>query len=481
MKSRIFLCLLALCSLHGGLIGQTKVEDSLKALLSQSLPDSTLSRIYCKLADRYMVSQPDTALFYSQQGLKLARNAGFIEGEIIGLDQTASIFNIIGNYPRALHYFLEALQKAEASNNRRRNAISMLNIGSVYYYQGDYPTAIRYSLEAKEILDFLKDDAMIMTGSLNLSEYYEKWNKLDSAIYFTQQAASLAVSMHDNDFLGMSYNNLGNIYSKVGQSQIALDFYRSGLKNLVAVGNDDAVCECALGMAHIFAERVRKDSALYYGKLSMTTALDGGFTNRVHKAAGFLAKYYESLGYIDSAFAYLKVFNLASDSLFSQARVREIQNLTFTETLRQQENAQEISTAQSERKSNIQFGILGMGILTFTILFLLISRTIIVNERWISFLGIMALLLVFEFVNLLLHPYIADLTHHSPFYMLLISVTIAAVLIPVHHRGEHLIKYKMVEKNKRIRLAAAERTIRELKHDEGFEEGYEERDTSAAI
>jgi hypothetical protein len=46
--------------------------------------------------------------------------------------------------------------------------------------------------------------------------------------------------------------------------------------------------------------------------------------------------------------------------------------------------------------------------------------------------------------------------------MLLILVGIAALLIPAHHRLEHWIKHKMVEKNKRIRLAAAKRTIEKL-------------------
>ena len=45
---------------------------------------------------------------------------------------------------------------------------------------------------------------------------------------------------------------------------------------------------------------------------------------------------------------------------------------------------------------------------------------------------------------------------------LIILVGIAALLIPLHHKLEHWIKHKMVEKNKRIRLAAAKRTIEKL-------------------
>jgi uncharacterized protein (DUF2249 family) len=87
------------------------------------------------------------------------------------------------------------------------------------------------------------------------------------------------------------------------------------------------------------------------------------------------------------------------------------------------------------------------------------------NEKAIKFLGILALLLVFELVNLFLHPYIGSFTHETPIFQLLIAVVIAAILIPLHHRLQHLLTHQMVIKNKQLRLAAAERTVAKLKKD----------------
>jgi hypothetical protein len=44
-------------------------------------------------------------------------------------------------------------------------------------------------------------------------------------------------------------------------------------------------------------------------------------------------------------------------------------------------------------------------------------------------------------------------------------VVIAAILIPLHHRLQHLLTHQMVIKNKQLRLAAAERTVAKLKED----------------
>jgi hypothetical protein len=46
--------------------------------------------------------------------------------------------------------------------------------------------------------------------------------------------------------------------------------------------------------------------------------------------------------------------------------------------------------------------------------------------------------------------------------ILLATVCIAALLVPVHHRMEILILQRLVEKNKKIRLKAAKKTIAKL-------------------
>jgi hypothetical protein len=46
--------------------------------------------------------------------------------------------------------------------------------------------------------------------------------------------------------------------------------------------------------------------------------------------------------------------------------------------------------------------------------------------------------------------------------LLLVLVCVAALLAPIHHRLEKWILQRLVEKNKKIRLAAAKKTIATL-------------------
>ena len=123
--------------------------------------------------------------------------------------------------------------------------------------------------------------------------------------------------------------------------------------------------------------------------------------------------------------------------------------------------------AANSRKQNIQYAIIGIGIITFFMLFLLLSHSFIANEKVIRFLGVVALLIVFEFFNLLLHPFLERVTHHSPILMLLSLVCIASLLVPLHHKMEKWAINRLVEKNKKIRLAIAQRTIEQLEQNDG--------------
>jgi hypothetical protein len=89
-------------------------------------------------------------------------------------------------------------------------------------------------------------------------------------------------------------------------------------------------------------------------------------------------------------------------------------------------------------------------------------------------MGIVALLLVFEFLNLLLHPFLERITLHSPTLMLLSLVCVASLLVPLHHKLEKWTTNKLIEKNKKIRLESAKKTIEQLAQKSNIDAGGDE-------
>lgn len=118
--------------------------------------------------------------------------------------------------------------------------------------------------------------------------------------------------------------------------------------------------------------------------------------------------------------------------------------LAFEERTREQEIREAAEKAQAERKRNIQYSAIGIAIITILILFPLFSFSVMANSGWIKFLSIVALLIVFEFINLLVHPYLMELTGDSPILMLLALAAIAALLVSLHHKIEVWVTAKMI-------------------------------------
>ena len=160
-----------------------------------------------------------------------------------------------------------------------------------------------------------------------------------------------------------------------------------------------------------------------------------------------LSSIYRKTGRPDSALFFMTMAMTAKDSLNSQENQKKIQMLTFTENLRQMEIAEQKKKDAETRKRNLELSGIAIFIPLFLLVVLLMGRKK-VKSRTIEFLGILGLLFLFEFIVLLVHPYIGHWTHESPIWMLLILAAIAAVLVPLHHRSESWIKKKLSEAGK---------------------------------
>ena len=96
---------------------------------------------------------------------------------------------------------------------------------------------------------------------------------------------------------------------------------------------------------------------------------------------------------------------------------------------------------------------------------LILRGSLIANTKLIEFFGMIALLIVFEFLNLLLHPLLEYITHHTPVFTLLALVCVSLLLVPMHLKIEKLAAHKLVEKNKLVRLATAKKTMEEVENE----------------
>jgi hypothetical protein len=286
----------------------------------------------------------------------------------------------------------------------------------------------------------------------------------DSALWYFQRSYEYFNASNDKYQLNVALNGLADIQSKLGNNEIALGYYREAWRNGINYKDSFVLSYTHLQMAQFFRQQNLADSTIFHAQQSLFSAQHANVLENIIASGKLLSALYETRENKESL-RYLKISQAANDSLFGRDKTMQLQNMFFNETEREREVSDQKRKADAERKENLEYVLIALGIVTILIIYLLLSRSFITSSRVIEFFGVIALLIVFEFLNLLLHPFFEKITSHSPIWMLIALVCIAALLVPLHHRLGKWITAKMVEKNKKIRLSNAKKTIEQLTND----------------
>ncbi len=442
-KTRSYLFILLLVCSSTGIYSQKQKADSLRNLLAQEKTDTDKVRVMWQLANVLYSNDPDTSLSLAQEAYYLAKRNNYIEGESRSLGILASTFRIIGNYPRALALNLEKLKLEEKRNVPRNQASVLMNIGIVYVFQEEYNKALGYYSQADSVINKDNVEDFKYNIALNIGDAYNKLNISDSAYLYFQKSLNIAKAQNDGDLIGTSMTGLGHTYLKKGNYTEAESNYQTAIKLLKEAEDDEVLCEAALGMAKLYETLNRNDSARRYADLALSVATNDGFLSWQYDATNFLTNHFKKVNKIDSAFFFAEYSHQLNDSLNSKAKIRQFQSLTVEEQFRQRELQEEKAIAAKKRYQQLQLLLIGIFIPGFFLITLLLSRAQI-HIGIIRALGVLSLLFFFEYLTLLLHPTVAELTDHTPILEILIFVGIAAILIPLHHRVEHWLIHRLI-------------------------------------
>ncbi|MBC7828265.1 MAG: tetratricopeptide repeat protein [Chitinophagaceae bacterium] len=437
--------------------------DSLQQILLSSGEDT--NRIWALNNLGRNIQDSDTTIILAGQAIALSQKLGFKKGEAEAYNNIGYWFTQKGDYPKALENYLKAIKLSEDVHYETGLKRSFNNIAGVYCFLKDYNTSIRYASKSRLLSIQLNDPGTQALSASWLSKCYLELRHTDSALKYAQESYEAAFRLQEFLPLYQATARLGEINQAAGNRQLALEYSRLSLQFSKKDGRSFRISGAHQQLATVFKTIAEKDSCLWHARQAFSISQTENLSASLLSSSLLLSEQYEGIDIAESL-RYHKIALAAQDSLFSQEKNRQIEALNFAETLRQREIEALKLQAEDERKNNLQYAAIALGLVLFVILFLLFSYSVAANQNLIKFLTILALLIVFEFINLLLHPFLGNLTHHSPLLMLTIMVCIAALLIPVHHSLEKWVTFKLIEKNKRIRLSAAKKMIATMETDQ---------------
>jgi signal transduction histidine kinase len=314
--------------------------DSLKRQLADKREDSNKVQLNIKLCWAYLFNQTDSAFFYGQQALQLAKKIEFIRGEAEAYGVLMGTFFVKGDYAQAMDYTYKSMRLYEKLKDKSGIADAHIGLCNIYRDQGNLKRALEHILIAKSIIESNKMDANTqLTIHGNLGNIYEQDNQLDSDLVHCQKAyeAGMMINNGTGDYTAFVIEVIGNIHLKRKKYNIALQYYRKTLPLFIFHNDIKEIINVNNSIATIFLQLGKIDSALFYAKKALYQRKSSSYIKGIQHTSELLAEIFKEKGLSDSVLKYLELSYILKDSIYSQVKEREVQNLAFNEHLRQQE------------------------------------------------------------------------------------------------------------------------------------------------
>ena len=361
-KLFLFAFLLFACSYTA--FAQKVFVDSLMRAWHKNHQDTTLVQLYAEKAEKvFLTTNPDSGMNCIMQGLAISQRIHYKHGELKMLTLKAIYLNRRGGLVEAIKISFAVIPQAIATRDERVLAQDYNNLGLCYQVLKNYHKSIDYYLLFIRVAVSAHYSDYQVVGYNNIARAYFDIGNIDSASYYNNNAYATAIRTNNVTNIAYLIRNFGTVAVAKGDYKKGIDYFRKSIIVLKIKTNHYLLSEDNRRLADAYLHLKRTDSALFFAK----GAYDEGQLDKnpelVMKASDILASIYSSTGDYKNAWLYQQEKIVNSDSLFSREKSLQIQDLTFNEDQRRQQEAEARKADEARIRFYILLGILGVFVL----------------------------------------------------------------------------------------------------------------------
>ncbi len=251
-----------------------RVIDSLILALNSTNTDTGKVNTLNQICNQYLsVSNSELALKYALQSLSYGESVAsshkenndekiLKRGIATAYNNIGRVYLNLGDYAKAMNYFLIALKIREEIADEKAIAASYNNIALIYNNQGNYEKALENHLKSLAIKEKINDRTGIAMSYNNIGVIYQNLGNYEKSLENHLKSLAIKEDMGDVQGIAMSYNNIGIIYEKRGDSIAALDNYMKFLKAGQETGNKQYIANAYNNIGNIYLGRKDYKKAL---------------------------------------------------------------------------------------------------------------------------------------------------------------------------------------------------------------------------
>lgn len=324
--------------------------DNLVRAQKEKLPAIQVSAITNIGRISWLKGRYETALNYYREALQKADSIGhaYMRGMINLLAGIA--YQDMGYYELAVGRMLQATELFEKMNYSARLPYTYNYLGSVYFELQENENALNYYRKALDSFRQNGDDWGKAVASRYLGRLYHRLQLSDSALHYFRTSLALAQTLKDRSGELYSQRFLAEVLSEQGKRDSARIFFNDNLIKSQITGNirEKVNNLYDLGLLNIQEGKYPQAFRLLHNAGNLADSLDLFYENMlIYKQ---LAETYEKTGDPGNALKHYKLYKSLSDTIFSIAKRRNIDELQ----LRYETDRKNLEISTLKLEQNVQ-------------------------------------------------------------------------------------------------------------------------------
>ena len=326
------------------------IDSLYRELQRDTLDKENRAEIYAALAWEYRDNHPDSTLFLANRALGIAQANDFIDLEIFSTNYLGVAYRNLGLYSKSLEMYLKALDMSEEHGNEEQRGYSLINIANLHLFQKDYLEARRYLINALDQAQELANPKMQGYCYVNLGRVHKELQELELAEQYFGQAARVREELNDEYGIISAEQDLAEVLRLKGSLESSLAAFTELIPRIIKINDLRALTRAHNSVAKIQLSMGHYERAEASGLEAEKIARNLFLTFDEKEALINLSNIYAKMGEFKKAFEFHTKYANLNYQIFSEANIRQIEQLKTQSAIAKQEAENELLREQKERQ-----------------------------------------------------------------------------------------------------------------------------------
>ncbi len=323
----------------------------------------------------YDVSDFPSATRTFEEAEPLLVKAHDVSGQIYLFTMRANLMMDGGNYAQALDQSFRGLKMAEQSGSIKQASDINRYIGYLYNIIGEYEKAIPYQTTALRQAEGLKDKTSISRAYNAIGKTFKTQGNYPASLEAYTKGLRIDEEQKDSSAIYVSYGNIGDVYERMGKYKEAFDHLRPSRNFYLYKGiRNTQVPWCEWVMGRAFTHSGQADSGLYYGKHALMLSHQQGWRLYLQEINALIAESAAKLNQWDTAYKYQVISSALKDTLRGREIAGRTAVLQASFDLDKKQAEIDLQKAENKKERAVILMVLG-GLATLIVLAVILFRS----------------------------------------------------------------------------------------------------------